>query len=125
MTPRSRKPVIIGGAMLGITGDNYHKSIKNYVKDDGSCIAPPNEPLGDKHKLNRSQSLNVSLQKSKSESDLLPALNECLSEEQMLDAIKIPKSTSEETLSTPFRYAFFAIIFLLSILVVGFLVFRV
>lgn len=96
MTPRSRKPVIIGGAMLGISGENYHKSIMNFVKDDGSAA-------DDEHNLNKSRLLNASLQRSRSESDLLPALNACLTEERMLDAIKKPKSTSEETLSTPFR----------------------
>lgn len=103
MTPRSRKPVIIGGAMLGISGDNYRKSIMNFVKDDASGVAPPNDYIDDEHNLNRSRSPNASFHKSKSESDLLPALNTCLTEEAKLNATKMPKSTSEETLSTPFR----------------------
>lgn len=95
MTPRSRKPVIIGGAMLAMADENYHKSIMNYVKDDVINNATPDK--------NQNRSLNVLLQKSKSESDLLAALNESLLEKSTLNAIKIPKSTSDETLSTPFR----------------------
>lgn len=113
MTPRSRKPVIIGGAMIGISGENYHKTIMNFVKDDGlGGIAASNDgnDNDDERLMNNSPLLNTSLQKSKSESDLLPTLNACLSEGQMQHAIKmLPKSTSEEKLSTPFRYEFFAI----------------
>lgn len=105
MTPRSRKPVIIGGAMIGISGEKYHKSIMNFVKDDGSGVATPTNcaAADDEHNLNKSRLLNASLLRSRSESDLLPALNACLTEERMTNAIKMPKSTSEETLSTPFR----------------------
>lgn len=104
MTPRSRKPVIIGGAMHGISDENYHKSIMNFVKDDGNGHATPNGDANDLHNLNGCRLLNASLHKSKSESDLLPALNACMSEEEpMLNTIKMSKSTSEETLSTPFR----------------------
>lgn len=104
MTPRSRKPVIIGGAMHGISGESYHKSIMNYVKDDGNGIATPNGDADDELNLNACRLLNGSLQKSKSESDLLPAFNACMSEEEpMPNPNKMSKSTSEETLSTPFR----------------------
>lgn len=100
MTPRSRKPVIIGGAMHGISGDNYRKSILNFVKNDGSGIALAHDDAEDEPNSD-SRLLNASMQKSKSESDLLPTLNACMLEEQMLNAM--PKFTSDETLSTPFR----------------------
>lgn len=95
MTPRSRKPVIMGGAMVGISGENYHKNIMNYMKDDGCGVAPSIDGIDDKHNL------SASLLKSKSESDLLPAFS--LPDEMAFDETKMPKSTSEETLSTPFR----------------------
>lgn len=92
MTPRSRKPVIVGSAMLGIAGDNYHKSIMNYVKDDCDYAEIENVELN--------QMLNASLQKSKSESDLLPAIAYATVAD---DQFVATKSTSDETLSTPFR----------------------
>lgn len=98
MTPRSRKPVIIG-AMLGINTDNYHKKFMNFPIDD--------EETDFDMDRDNNHLLNSSLHKSKSENDLMLALTSNsttpLLQPVELLALKITNSTSEETLSTPFR----------------------
>lgn len=96
MTPRSRKPVIIG-AMRGLASDNYHQNFINFQMDE----------IDDTLESENSQKhLDSSLQRSKSESSLLlESPNESKSH---LDSVEDPKtvitSNSDETLSTPFRY---------------------
>lgn len=102
MTPRSRKPVIIG-AMLGLSNENYRKNFLSLPEVDDEL-------------LNRSKDLspiNASLYKSKSESDLLDLKS--ANEEGILGSA-VDKDTPDETLSTPFRYqstphVFFALSF--------------
>lgn len=94
MTPRSRKPVIIGG-MRGLTTDNYHPNFINFECDDE---VEPN------FECENTQELDSTLQRSKSESSL-PLQSPI--ESQSLPTIEEPtmltKSNSDETLSTPFR----------------------
>lgn len=96
MTPRSRKPVIIG-AMLGLPTENYRKNFLSLPEDDHELLS-----------RSKDQILNSSLYKSKSESDLLDlqadeyADNVTGSESNELEIIK--KGASDDTLTTPFRY---------------------
>lgn len=96
MTPRSRKPVIIG-AMLGLPTENYRRNFLSLPEDDHELLS-----------RSKDQILNSSLYKSKSEGDLLDlqtdeyAENVTGSESNELEIIK--KGASDETLTTPFRY---------------------
>lgn len=98
MTPRSRKPVIIG-AMFGISSKNYRKNFLSLPEDDDDL-------------LNRSKDqspINASLYKSRSEGDLLDL--QSTNDGDIVDAASFErvahkstdKDTSDETLSTPFR----------------------
>lgn len=100
MTPRSRKPVIIG-AMLGMAAENYHNNLLNYVKNDENDLNDANNDAD-----NIANYLNSSIHKSKSESDLIDAIG--ISTTPLLDPIeakifKLTNSQSDESLSTPFR----------------------
>lgn len=108
MTPRSRKPVIIGG-MRGLTTDTYHPNFIDFQMDDEvghSFEYCQNTP--DQHR--------TSLQRSKSENSLLcRSPIELTQQTQQHTTELIPpssatliKSTSDETLSTPFRYFFYS-----------------
>lgn len=97
MTPRSRKPVIIG-AMRGLTSDNYHQNFINFDQMDEIENSFECENKDEKHNsslLNRSKSENSLQLRSSFEEPIQPNVNEqnC-----------IVKSNSDETLSTPFRY---------------------
>lgn len=86
MTPRSRKPVIIG-ALRDMTRSNYHKKIIGFQDDE----APEDDPDFDEEEI--PDQMNTTLHRSKSEGDLWPR-----------SPVKnVAKSTSDETLSTPFR----------------------
>lgn len=100
MTPRSRKPVIIG-AMLGLTTDNYHQNFINF---------PMDEVENSFDCENTQEPLELSLHRSKSESSLLlrsPIDSTQAQSTEMAAAVDKPKtitkSNSDETLSTPFR----------------------
>lgn len=90
MTPRSRKPVIIGG-IRGLATDNYHQNFIDFQMDEV-------EESFDQE--NTQQPLESSLHRSKSESSLSL-------QSPLLDNVEEPKAvaktTSDETLSTPFR----------------------
>lgn len=100
MTPRSRKPVIIGG-MRGLTADTYHPNFIDFQMDDeiGHSFECENTP----------DRLHTSLHRSKSESSLLcRSPIESHAQQLTSESIRTPsatliKSTSDETLSTPFR----------------------
>lgn len=100
MTPRSRKPVIFG-ALRDIAADNYHKNFVDFELADNQN--------SDDYRCNMdADPLNASLQRSKSESSLLlktpgtPDAPAATGEESAMARISA-KSTSDETLSTPFR----------------------
>lgn len=95
MTPRSRKPVIIG-AMRDMTADNYHNNFIGFQIREEDNVA--------EHEANISH-INVSLQRSKSESSLIipTTPSESKTKNHENDAQRITKATSDETLSTPFR----------------------
>lgn len=95
MTPRSRKPVIIGG-MRGLTSDNYHPSFIDFQMDDE--IDHSFECENTQVRL-----LNSSLHRSKSENSLLKTLQIQQTINDTPAVTTITKSTSDETLSTPFR----------------------
>lgn len=102
MTPRSRKPVIIGG-MRGLATDTYHPNFIDFQMDDEvghSFEYCQNTP--DQH--------HASLHRSKSENSLLcrSPIESTTQAQLTTDLIPPPsatliKSTSDETLSTPFR----------------------
>lgn len=96
MTPRSRKPVIFGG-MRGLATDNYHPNFIDFQMDEEVEQSFDCETTQER--------LNLSLQRSKSENSLL-CRSPIESHTQLtIDApTTITKSTSDETLSTPFRY---------------------
>lgn len=102
MTPRSRKPVIIG-AMLGMTTDNYRNNFLSLPEDDDELLSKSKDHI-----------LNTSLYKSKSEGDLLDiqlpadAANNSIS--QVNNESLIRKQKSDEVLSTPFRYIILTIL---------------
>lgn len=106
MTPRSRKPVIIGG-MRGLATDNYHPNFIDFQMDDEIDHSFECGHTNDR--------LNSSLQRSKSENSLLSPLPMVSQSQQTLSdaptivttATTLTKSTSDETLSTPFRYFVF------------------
>lgn len=95
MTPRSRKPVIIG-AMLSMNTDNYRKNFLSLPEDDDELLGK-----------SKDQILNSSLYKSKSEGDLMgiqspfEACNSATSDRNEVSHFQ--KRKSDETLSTPFR----------------------
>lgn len=92
MTPRSRKPVIIGG-IRGLTSDKYHQNFMNFQMDEDV------EPSFESNKTD--EPLNSSLQRSKSENSLLsPSLGIASTADE---PSAFAKSNSDETLSTPFR----------------------
>lgn len=93
MTPRSRKPVIIG-AMLGIATDNYRKTFMSLPEDDDELLSRSSDQI-----------LNTSLCKSKSEGDLvgLQSPSDTLEGISGDTSESFKKVSSEETLSTPFR----------------------
>lgn len=91
MTPRSRKPVIIG-ALRDMQTDDYHnKFIGFQMNDDVAEEEDDDDPDFIEGEI--PDRLNASLHRSKSESDLL----------LRSPAVAQTKSTSDETLSTPFR----------------------
>lgn len=103
MTPRSRKPVIFG-ALRDIAADNYHKNFVDFELTDNQN--------SDDYRCNMdADPLNASLQRSKSESSLLlktpgtPDTALAATGEASTMAPINAKSTSDETLSTPFRWA--------------------
>lgn len=95
MTPRSRKPVIIG-AMRDMTTDNYHNNFIGFE-------------IGEENSINEDQldmsPLNALLQRSKSESSLIVPSTSIESDAQHdITAQKtMVKAASSEALSTPFR----------------------
>lgn len=96
MTPRSRKPVIIG-AMLGLTSDNYHQNFMNFPMDEvENSFECENTQEPHESSLHRSKSECSLLQKSSIDTQI-----------QAIETVdqpkKITKSNSDETLSTPFR----------------------
>lgn len=96
MTPRSRKPVIIG-AMLGLTSDNYHQNFINF---------PMDEVENSFECENTQEPLESSLHRSKSECSLLlrsPIDTQTQPTKTGDEPKTIAKSNSDETLSTPFR----------------------
>lgn len=96
MTPRSRKPVIIG-AMLGLTSDNYHQNFINFPMDEVENSLDceiTQEPF------------ESSLHRSKSDCSLSvrsPIDTQTQTTKTMDEPKTITKSNSDETLSTPFR----------------------
>lgn len=95
MTPRSRKPVVIGG-MRGLTTDNFNQNFINFQMDEvGDCL----------DRENTQQLHESSLYRSKSESSLSlrsPIETQLLSENA--EEVKpVARTSSDETLSTPFR----------------------
>lgn len=93
MTPRSRKPVIIGG-IRGLTSDKYHQNFMNFQMDEDV------EPSFESNQTD--EPLNSSLQRSKSENSLLsPSL--AIAPSTVDEPSALAKSNSDETLSTPFR----------------------
>lgn len=107
MTPRSRKPVIIGG-MRGLASETYHPNFIDFQMDDEvghSFEYCQHQQTPDQH--------HTSLHRSKSENSLLcRSPIESTTQAQLTTELIPPpsatliKSTSDETLSTPFRYLF-------------------
>lgn len=93
MTPRSRKPVIIGG-IRGLTSDKYHQNFMNFQMDEDV------EPSFESNKTD--EPLNSSLQRSKSENSLLSP-SPAIAAPTVDEPSALAKSNSDETLSTPFR----------------------
>lgn len=98
MTPRSRKPVIIG-AMLGISNENYRKNFLSLPENDAELLDRSKDHL----------SSNASLYKSRSEGDLLDlqsthedTVMESISNER-IEQKNSDKATPDGALSTPFR----------------------
>lgn len=105
MTPRSRKPVIIGG-MRGLATDTYHPNFIDFQMDDEighSFEYCQNTPDLHRTSLHRSKSENSLLCRSPVESTVQAQLTTELIPPPSATLIK---STSDETLSTPFRYTF-------------------
>lgn len=105
MTPRSRKPVIIGG-MRGLATDTYHPNFIDFQMDDEighSFEYCQNTPDLHRTSLHRSKSENSLLCRSPVESTVQAQLTTELIPPPSAALIK---STSDETLSTPFRYTF-------------------
>lgn len=99
MTPRSRKPVIIG-ALRDIAPDNYHNNFIDFQMDDDSRASVSDERF--KRDISQDQ-LDSSLHRSKSESNLFAKSPVALKSKDSVDEPKAAKSSSDETLSTPFR----------------------
>lgn len=102
MTPRSRKPVIIG-ALRDMQTDGYHnKFIGFQMNDDVAEEEDDDDPDFIDGEI--SDRLNASFHRSKSESDLLLQSSAVTQEESNgYNSNPVTKSTSDETLSTPFR----------------------
>ncbi|XP_031630780.1 uncharacterized protein LOC116345492 isoform X2 [Contarinia nasturtii] len=99
MTPRSRKPVIIIGAMRGLTSDNYHQNFINFEMDEVENSFDCENTTHDR--------LDSSLQRSKSESSLqlrspIEIKSVLVQPSTLEEQRTVTKSNSDETLSTPF-----------------------
>lgn len=99
MTPRSRKPVIIG-ALRDIAPNNYHNNFMDFQMDDDNRANVSDERF--ERDISQDQ-LNASLHRSKSESNLFSKSPVALKSKNSVDEPKAAKSSSDETLSTPFR----------------------
>lgn len=100
MTPRSRKPVIIG-ALRDLPTDDYHNKFVGFQMNDDVAEEDDDDPDFIEGEI--PDRLNASFHRSKSESDLLH-LSLAITHESSEHVSKpVPKSTSDETLSTPFR----------------------
>lgn len=96
MTPRSRKPVIIG-AMLGMSVESYPNNLLNFVHTEeieGNDVDTDDTNIF----------MDTSMHKSKSESDLIGAVSAMpLLDPVKAKIMKLTNSQSEEALSVPFR----------------------
>lgn len=95
MTPRSRKPVIISG-MRSLATDDYHPTFIDFQMDDevGQSFECENTP----------KRLDTTLQRSKSDSSLVDRSPFTQPTIELATQPITMKSTSDETLSTPFRF---------------------
>lgn len=96
MTPRSRKPVIIG-AMLGMSVESYPNNLLNFVHTEE--MEGSDGDADDKNHF-----IDTSMHKSKSESNLIGSVSATpLLDPANANIIKLTNSQSEEALSAPFR----------------------